>query len=470
MAGGARCRAWPDVPVVKRKALFFVNVTVENLAPCQRLVRVEVDAQQVDATFEEITKDFSRQAALPGFRPGKAPRSMVVKRYEKEIQEEVRRKLMPKAYQEAMQAHKFEVLGEPDVEEIQFAKGQPLQLAIKVEIVPQFDLPEYKGLAAKRETQQVADADIDRALGMLQQRETKYETVARPLQTGDVVVVNYSGTVDGKSILELAPASKGLAEQKSFWIRTEPDNFIPGFAPQLLGAQAGDKRTVTVDFPADFVTPQLAGLKGVYEVEILEVKASQVPPLDDEFAKRYEAADLATLRAGVRTDLENELNSKKQRSVRSQLMDTLLARVDFELPESALKAETQRMIYNIVSENQQRGVPKEVIDGQKEAVFQAASNAGRTRVKINFILRKIIQAEGLQVTQEEVSRLIYHLATVRQIPVEEFVADLKERNAVGELYDQVATEKAFGVLEANAVIEDVPPGTLSPAPEAPAQA
>ena len=78
MAGGARCRAWPDVPVVKRKALFFVNVTVENLAPCQRLVRVEVDAQQVDATFEEITKDFSRQAALPGFRPGKAPRSMVV--------------------------------------------------------------------------------------------------------------------------------------------------------------------------------------------------------------------------------------------------------------------------------------------------------------------------------------------------------------------------------------------------------
>src|SRR5580698_2733733 len=271
-------------PVNNRKAL-FVNVTVENLAPCKKLVRIELESKDVDAAFDAMLKDFVRQASLPGFRPGKAPRDMIAKRYEKDIQDEVKKKLIPDAYRKAVDEQKIEVVGYPDIEEIQFGRGQALQFAATVETAPEFQLPDYNGIPVKRETASVTDADVERALNLLRERHINFETVDRPAATGDVAVVNYTGTCDGKPVIEIAPAAKGLSEQKNFWVNLEPGAFLPGFAEQLTGVKAGDKRTVNVDFPADFVTPQLAGKKGVYEVELVEVKEKVLPALDDAFAK-----------------------------------------------------------------------------------------------------------------------------------------------------------------------------------------
>src|SRR5207245_4353119 len=132
-----------------------------------KLMRVEIEAQKVDETFETITKDFQRQAALPGFRPGKAPRQMVLRKYEKDIQLEVKKKLISDSYKKAVEEQKLDVLGYPDIEEIQFNRGQPLQFAATIETAPEFELPEYKGLPVKREARTVADADVERALDAL---------------------------------------------------------------------------------------------------------------------------------------------------------------------------------------------------------------------------------------------------------------------------------------------------------------
>ena len=350
-------------------------------------MRVEVESTEVDKAFESMIKDFQKSAALPGFRPGKAPRDMVVRRYEKDIQDEVKKKLIPDAYRKAVDEQKLEVIGYPDIEEIQFGKGQALQFAATVETAPEFQLPEYKGLPAKRETTQVTDADVDKAINLLRERQVDYKTMERPLEANDVAVVNYTGTCEGKPITELAPAAMGLTEQHNFWINPgAPIHSIPGFAEQLIGAKAGDKRTVRVDFPADFVTPQLAGKKGVYEVELVEVKEKVLPALDDAFAKKYGAESAIELRAGVKSDLENELTYKKKRSITNQLIDELLKQVSFELPESVLTKETRNVVYNIVQENQKRGVSKELIEQQKDAIYSAANNTAQMRVKANFIL------------------------------------------------------------------------------------
>jgi len=139
-----------------------VNITVENLAPCKKLVRVEVAATVVDETFEAITKDFQKQASLPGFRPGKSPRAMVLKKYEADIKAEAKRKLIGDAYRNALAEKKIEAIGQPDIEEIQFDHGQPLLFAATVETAPEFELPEYKGLPLKRELKEVTEADVDR--------------------------------------------------------------------------------------------------------------------------------------------------------------------------------------------------------------------------------------------------------------------------------------------------------------------
>ncbi|HWW03034.1 MAG TPA: trigger factor [Candidatus Acidoferrum sp.] len=435
-----------------------MNVTVENLAPCKKLVRVEVEVQKVDEAFDKVTKDFQRQASLPGFRPGKAPRDMVMRKYSKDIEGEVKSQLLSDSYKKAVEEQKLDVLGQPDIEEIQFIRGQPFQFAATIETAPEFELPEYKGIPIKRETRSVTDEDVERALEALRQPRTTFTTVERPAQAGDIVVVNYTGTCEGKPITEIAPTAKGLTEHKNFWVEIGAKAFIPGFDDQLLGAKAGEKRTVNVDFPADFVTPQLAGKKAVYETEVVEVKEKALPAIDDAFAKQYGAENLEKLRAGVRRDLENELSYKQNRDTRNQLVRSLLNRVNFELPESAVAHETRNVVYDLVQENAKRGVSRETIEKQKEQIYSAATQGAKERVKVAFLIQKIAEKEDIKVSQEEIAMRINHLAGLYQIPAEKFLKDLQKRNGLIEIYDQVMNEKVLDLLQQNAKVEEVPPG------------
>jgi trigger factor len=430
-------------------------------------MRVEIEAQKVDEAFESVMKDFRREASLPGFRPGKAPREMVLRKYEKEILDETKRKLISEAYRKAVEEQKLDVLGQPDIEEIQFNRGQPLQFAATIETAPEFELPDYKGLLIQRELRSVTDADVDRALNLLREQRVTFNKVERALQSGDIAVVNYTGTCEGKPIIELAPTAKGLSENKHFWVEATPNSFIPGFADQLVGAQAGDKRTVAVDFPADFVTPQLAGKKGSYEVEVTEVKEKVLPALDEALAKSYGAESLEKLQAGVRTDLENELKFKQDKTVRTEVVRALLGRVNFDLPETAVAHETRNVVYDLVQENTKRGVPRQAIEQQKEQIYSAATRNAKERVKVQFVLQKIAEKEDIKVSQEEIAQRVHHLAGMYQIPADKFLRDLQKRNGLIEVYDQIMNEKVINFLQENAKIEDVPPSSPT-APETPA--
>ncbi len=434
-----------------------MNITVENLAPCKKLLRVEVEAKAVDEAFDSTAKEFQKQASLPGFRPGKAPRAMVLKKYESDIKDEVKRKLIGDAYRRAVDEKKITVVGHPDIEEIQFGPGQALQFAATIETAPEFPLPDYKGLPVKREVKSVTEADVERALKLLAQQHVKFETVPRELRLGDIAVVNYTGTCDGKPITDIAPGAKGLAEQKNFWVDIAPETFLPGFADQLVGARAGEKRTVNTDFPANFATPELAGKTGVFDVELVEVKEKVLPPLDDAFAKKYGAENLEKLHEGVRRDLENELKYSQSRAVRGQLVQGLLGRVNFDLPETAVAHETRNVVYDIVRENSQRGVGRDVIEKQKDEIYSAATRSAKERVKLSFLIQRIAEQEKIAVTEEEAVRRAQTLAAMYQIPLDKFIKDLQKRNGVMELYDQVAHEKVLAFLEQNAKIEDVVP-------------
>ncbi len=420
-------------------------------------MRVELDATAVDSAFNAVTKDYQKQATLPGFRPGKAPLPMVVKKYDAEIKDEAKRKLIGDAYRKAIDEQKLQVVGYPDIEEVQFGRGQSLQFTATVETAPDFQLPEYKGLPATLETKSVTDADVEKALDLLRGQHANYNTVARPLASGDIAVVNYTGTCDGKIITELAPTAKGLTEQKNFWVETTEGKFIPGFAEQLIGASAGNKRTVNIDFPADFVTKELQGKKGVYEVELVEVKEKSLPALDDELAKKFGAENLAALKVGIRGDLENELKYSRSKNLRGQLIRALLGKVNFDLPESAVAHETRNVVYDVVRQNTQRGIARELIETQKDEIYAMAAGTAKERVKLAFVVGRIAEFEKIQATQEDVIRRAQNLAMMYQTPVDQFIKDLQKRNGINELYDQVLHEKVLELLERNAIItESVP--------------
>lgn len=444
-----------------RMALFtdgkdiVVNVTVETLAPCKKLLRVEVDVQTVDAAFDSVTKEFQRFAQLPGFRPGKAPRDLVVKSYAGRIEEEVKKKLIPDSYRKALDQEKLKPVVYPDIEEIQFGKGQALQFAATIETEPEFELPEYKGLEIKRDKSVVTDADVERAMTALREQRATYTDVEREVKDGDYVVVNYTGTSEGKPLTDIAPTARGLTKQDNFWIHIAKDQFIPGFTEQLVGAKKGETVKVSVDFPADFVSQPLAGKQGEFQVELIQVKEKGLPELNDEFAKSWGAEDLEKLNEGVKGDLQNELTTKQNQSLKDQLVQALLAKVSYELPETVVNSETRNMIYNVVNENQRRGVDRETIESHKDQIFATANNSAKERVKAMFLFHRIAEKEGIKVEQQEVAQQVMAMAEQYQMKPEKLVKELEKNNGFNEIHERILSAKVLNLLQLNAKIEEV---------------
>lgn len=432
-----------------------MNVSVENLGPCKKLLRVEVPVEKVNATFDAVTAEFQKAAQLPGFRPGKAPKHLITRSYEPRIVEETRKKLVEESFRAAAQQEKLNIVVTLDVEDQQFGRNQALQFTATVEVAPDFALPNYKGLAAKRELTLATEADVERALGILREQHAQYNDVDRPVQDGDVAVVNYTGTTDGKPLTDIAPTALGLTKKENFWVLIKTGSFLPGFTEPLVGAVKGDKRTVTVTLAEDFVHKELSGKTVVYEVEVLGVKEKLLPVVDDAFAKQFGADVVATLLQGIRTDLQRELDFRQKRSVRDQIIKALSAQVDFELPESLVSNETRNLVYNVVNENQQRGVAKEFIEQKRDEIFSNAQVSARERVKTAFILNRIAAEEKLRVEDRDITQRVLQLAQQNNLTPEKMVKAIQERNAVNEIRQDILTGKVLDFLEVNAAVEDV---------------
>ncbi|NQU12373.1 trigger factor [bacterium] len=432
-------------------------VTIEQTAPCRRKLRIEVPAERVATLRTETLQQFHGAARLPGFRPGKAPVAMVERRYARDIDDEVRKRLVPEAYREAVTEQQLKVVGQPHIHEVQSEPGQPLVITVEVDTAPEFDLPEYKGIGLKQSEAVVKDEDLQRTLEALRDQQAEFTDIeGRALQTGDFAVVNYTGVAEGKPLAEIAPQAKGLGEAKNFWLLIQSDSFLPGFCDQLLGAAIGEKRQVQVDFPADFPQQPLAGKKAAFFVEVAGIKERKLPEFDDEFAKKAGAESLAKLQEDVRAGLQAEAENEVRSQLRRQLIDQLLAQTPFELPESLVTAETRGIVYDLVRENTMRGATKEQLEEKKDEIFGFAQRSARDRLRVSFILHAIARAEKIEVTPEDLEQRIAMLAQRHKAPVEKLKAQLGEKGGLDELEEQLLAGKTLDFLVANAKVEPTP--------------
>ncbi len=434
-----------------------MNVSIETLAPCKKLIRVEFAVEEVKEAFGRITSQFQKHVDLPGFRSGKAPKHLVVRSYGESIEAEVKKELIGVGCRKAVDENSLRLVGEWDVEEVQFSKDAPFQFVVRTETAPDFELPKYKGLKAKREMRTVTEDDVERAIQVLREERASFLDVDRAAKEGDFLVVDYQGTCEGKPITELAPTAGRFESAKGFWIHLAENRFIPGFAEQLVGARKGEHRSVKIDFASDFTVAELAGKTGVFEVDVVGVKERVFPDLSDEFARQYEAESMAALRAAVIRDLEAELKAKVNRDVRNQLLQALMSQVTCELPESIVDEETKSLVYSIVHDSRKRGISKESIDDQKEEIYLTAAQSAKSRVKSAFILGKIAEAESITVSEEEVRKQIVDLSRMYNISPEKMNKQLEDQNRVSEVREQIIRSKVMALLEKHADIEAVLP-------------
>jgi trigger factor len=379
------------------------KVSLETLDGCRRALRVEVPPERLAPRVEATLQELGRNVRLPGFRPGKAPRALLERRFRDHVREEVLRQAIPEHYAEALKEAAVAPVGPPTVDEVTWNEGEPLRFRAVVEVRPSIAVKDYLGVALAREKIQVEDAELNRALELLREEAATYTPMAGwPALQDDLVVIDHEGTLHGK------PFKGGSAQNVNVILGA--GRYLPGFEEALRGMAKGEGKEFDVEFPADYPRKDLAGRKARFRVTVREVKKKRVPELNDELAKELGEAD--TL-AGLRDKVRERLAARKARDQEAELKGRILEKIaeanPVDLPEALVLQETQNLLQGLA---QTLGAGLQRAREEDLAVLQRqAEEEGRRRVRTSLLLEAIARQEGLTVGEDELQAEVAQMAS-----------------------------------------------------------
>ena len=430
-----------------------LNIVKTEVAPCSLALKVEVLPPRVKKSFDEVIAMFSKQVKVPGFRAGKVPANVILKRFGADVVSETRSRLLDKAYSDAVKQEGLSVIGDPELgETAELAIGQdtPFTFEVKVEVVPEFQLPDYQGLKLTRKPFALDEAAIDNILKGLQERNTKYEVTDRPAAAGDLLRADFSATVPEG--LQTTDKSKFLLGGTNTWLALKQPEMLPGVADALVGAVAGEERTVKVSFPQDHYNSELAGQTLDYKVKVNEVHAATVPALDDDLAKTVGAKDMAELRQRIADNMKAQADSEAEQSLADQALEQLVAAVDFPLPQKLLEKEKNRIAGSQYQAQLRKGVSKDDLEPRKPEILADAEKSAAKSIRTELLVQAISKAEGVNVSQEELYQAAAQLAEAQRTTVEELIK--KDDSIVGRLVHSIMWKKTLDAIIAKADVSE----------------
>src|SRR6266699_1792434 len=440
-----------------------MKVEVDKQPGSVSKLQIELPPQEVTKEWDAIANSFARFAKIPGYRPGKAPRTVIDKRFRKEIQEELTKKLVSKSYHEAIEQEQLRVASLTNIEDVQFGEDKSMRFRATVVTAPDFELPDYKNISVQAPDTKVSDVEVDEALERLRDQSADFvDAPGRSLQMGDFAVLDFEGSVDSKPISEIAPqASKNLQGGKKFWLHLASENFLPKFCEQLIGQKSGETRLVIVQFPDDFPVKELAGKKADYAVTVHEIKEKVLPPIDDALAgKLAPGKTLDALREMIEHDLEHGKEHDSERAKEAQILKYLHERIQVELPPALLQNETRRALAELVQRNRERGVTDDMLKEKEKELIDGAASLAANRLKTNFILHRIAERENIQVKKEDVDFRIKQEAARYDISPEKMRKELQQKDALDDVAEQILLSKTLDFLKANVSVETAQETTL----------
>jgi trigger factor len=437
-----------------------MNITLETQPNCRAILRIEIPAADVQQQRERVTGDYARQARIPGFRPGKAPKQVVAKRYEREIGEEVENALVRLGYQEAEKRDDMEILNVVGVRDQSLHPDNHFTFTLEVSTVPKFELPNYKGIPVKLPRVDVTDADIDHDLLHLRERYQTFQDVDREAKLGDYVVLHATGTVDGTPIAEAHPdAPAFLKKIEGNWFElTEEEKFLPGFFAALVGIKKDETREVFATLPEEFGYEPLKGKTIVMQVKCDTVKEAQLPELNDDFAKQVNKDwDLERLRTEVRIGITHRREQSRDNAKSNQVIQHLAEKLEFELPQDLVNREAQRRTNDIAMNAMRQGMEQDRIMEVQDQIVSAATQQARQNVKVSFILGEVAKRENLSVREEQLRQAIARIASQQRVQPKKLLADGRKTGLIERLQEDILLENAVQFLKDNAAVEEVEP-------------
>lgn len=425
-----------------------IRVEVTEESPVVKVLSVTVSKARVDRTFDRTYKNLRKEARVKGFRPGKAPRPVLERLYGASIPDEIERQLVSETLRDAIELAGVEPLVEPDIEAGRPEPGADFVYQARIELKPEIELPDTRGLPAQRPAVEVGEDEVLRQLENLRERSAPLveEPEGTAAASGHFVTIDFVGRVDGE------PFEGGSAQGHE--IELGSGRFVPGFEEQLEGAVAGEDRQLAIDFPDDYGNEQLAGKHAVFDVHVEAVKKRKLPDLDDEFAKDVgDFESLDELRERIRSDLRGERQRAADSMLRRSVMDALIERTDFEVPPGIVERQLQHQIASFRREYEHQ-LPPEVLQSQLVRMAEDGREAASRRVREAFLLEAVARAEKIEATDEDVHARLDEMAEGRGMPPAQLRKIAHEQGWHEAIRSELVDQKALDVLAEHAEVEE----------------
>ena len=432
---------------------FEYPVKIEDAGPGAKKVSIEIPQERISAKLAEQFKDLRKQAAIPGFRPGHAPRKLVEKMFANDVRNQVRGDLIRESYEQALEKNKLQVLGEPEfdnAEEIKLPDDGPLTYSFSVEVQPEFTLPDMAGLKVQKQKVSITDENLEQAMNNLREQQGTLAPVEdRGVQAKDYLVADVH-VKDGDNV---------VAHQHDAQVVARPGRVagleVPDLDKQLEGMRPGETRTITVRAPETHATESIRGKDVQIEVALKDVKRMELAEVDQDFLQDLGFTNEADLREALRQQMAENIEYRVQQSMREQVNNFLLENVKLDLPAKMSDRQADRVVSRRAVDLMMRGMPQHQVEANLERLRGGAKEEAARELKLFFILQKIATDQNVDVTEGELNGRIAMLAAQRGKRPEKVKQEMSKDGTLANMYVQMREQKAIDQLLANAQVEEV---------------
>lgn len=443
-----------ETPAEKKPGKLNQEVEIRDIGPCKKHIKVSISPEDVGSRMGAKFSEMVGDANVAGFRPGKAPRKVIERRFHKDVSDQVKGEVMMQSLEQLAEDHDIAPLSPPDLDpaKIVMPKDGPLVYEFDVEVRPQFDLPDYKGLKLRRPIHTFSDTEISeeeqRVLARYGQIVPKPEGNA---QVGDYIVADVKASADGKALAELKETRFHVERRVAF-----KDGIAERFAEQVKGANVGDARTVEVTLSQSAADPALQGQKVQATLEVKEVKTVRLPDMTPEFLTRFGVHSLEQLHERVRVALERRLEYVQRQLARKQVLDRIAEAATWDLPRDLLAKQARVALGRRIMEMRAGGMSDEEITGQRRVLEQDVLRSTAVALKEHFVLQKIAEVEKISLSDDDINSEIERIAFEANESPRRIRARLEKEELLEPLAVELIERKVLDLVLQNAEYEDYP--------------
>lgn len=439
------------------------SVHLADVGPCRKHVRVIISRNDLDAKLKEKFNEMAPEAQVPGYRPGKAPRKLLEKKFFKEVADQIKGELLLQSLEQLAEDNKLNPIAQPNIDpfKIELPESGPLTYEFEIEVAPEFDLPNYKGLALKRPVKEITKAEVDEALAKFLRRFAELEPREGGLEVGDQILADVKIELDGKQLSEFKDLSLRVDPQLAF-----QDGLAADFGAKMKGAKEGDVRQVEIQLSPALADANLRGKKAKGSFTVKKAMKVKLPDLDEEFLSAVGAESEDDLKSRMRGVLEKQFEYEQRKAAREQVLQHIAAAATWDLPNDLLHRQARRNLSRRVLELQNAGFSEDEIRARANLLQQDILNSTARGLKEHFVLQKIAEVEKIEVNDEDVNQEIESIAMQTDESPRKVKARLQREDMLDTLVTEILERKALDLVLQHASYTDVPFTPAGPATEA----